>query len=214
MRDATGQTINWDTINTSSTQVVGKFVMPAKAVTISCTMQLIPTYSISVSSPNASVRLSKSSGIRAGEVITVTITPNSGYEFTSISSSPSVSFGGSGTNRTFTMPSSNVRITVNCTLYQWTINVGSLYYEGANYYGVNNLPGAVLGVFGSISPNISDTSIFSQIFTGFAANWIMTGNTTRIIYISEKNKQYSGAFGEEAMFTSSDVGKTYHIQFR
>ena len=212
--DATGNVIAWEKITIGQSQIIGSFIMPAKPVNISCTMNLIPTYSISVNSPNAIVSLSKTSGIQAGEVISVSITPNSGYSFTSISSSPSVSFSGSGTNRTFTMPASNVRITVTCTLYQWTITVGSLYYEGSNYYGVNNVQGSVIKVFGSISPNINDTSIFSQIFTGFAANWIMTGNTTRTVYIKEKNKQYSGVYGEEAMFTSSDVGKTYHIQFR
>ena len=170
LRDATGQTINWDTVNTSSTQVVGKFIMPAKAVSISCTMKLIPTYSISVSSPNASVRLSKSSGIRAGEVITVTITPNSGYNFTSISSSPSVSFGGSGTNRTFTMPSSNVKITVTCVKPSYSVRVSkeSLGSAGQAKWGgavsPNNFWAEFYFVKANVHSNTSELGYNAQLY--------------------------------------------------
>ena len=61
----------------------------------------------------------------------------------SISSSPSVSFGGSGTNRTFTMPSSNVTITVNCTKPSYSVRVSkeSLGSIGQAQWG------------GAVSPN-------------------------------------------------------------
>lgn len=87
------------------------FVMPKSDVTITAGASVIPTYSVSGSASGGGISFSKTSGIRAGEVITVYLSPNSYYVLSSLTSSPSVGFSGSGNTRTFTMPSSNVRVT-------------------------------------------------------------------------------------------------------
>lgn len=87
------------------------FTMPKSDVTINASASLIPTYSVSGNAYGGSISFSKTSGIRAGEVITVYLSPNSYYVLSSLTSSPSVSFSGSGNTRTFTMPNSNVSVT-------------------------------------------------------------------------------------------------------
>ena len=74
-------------------------------------------YSVNVNAvSNGSVSVDKSSSA-AGQTVTITTTPNSGYELESISvkdaSNNTVTLNGEGNTRTFTMPASNV--TVNAT---------------------------------------------------------------------------------------------------
>lgn len=87
------------------------FTMPKSDVTITAGASLIPTYSVSGSASGGGISFSETSGIRAGEVITVYLSPNSSHTLSSLTSSPYVSFSGSGDTRTFTMPSSNVSVT-------------------------------------------------------------------------------------------------------
>lgn len=87
------------------------FTMPKSDVTINASASLIPTYSVSGSASGGGISFSKTSGIRTGETVTVYLSPNSYYILSSLTSSPYVSFSGSGNTRTFTMPSSNVNVT-------------------------------------------------------------------------------------------------------
>ena len=98
------------------------FVMPKSDVTITAGASVIPTYSVSGSASGGGISFSKTSGIRAGETITVYLSPNSYYMLSSLTSSPSVSFSGSGDNRTFVMPSSNVTVTATFVAYYTSIS--------------------------------------------------------------------------------------------
>lgn len=64
---------------------------------------------------NGSVLADKTSNVMSGETVTLTISPSSGYQLSSISavdgSSNPVSLSGTGNTRTFTMPASNVTVT-------------------------------------------------------------------------------------------------------
>lgn len=117
------------------------FVMPKSDVTITAGASVIPTYSVSGSASGGGISFSKTSGIRAGETITVYLSPNSYYVLSSLTSSPSVSFSGSGNTRTFKMPSSNVRVTAAFVQYYASISAtlseseegGGESYSNYNY---------------------------------------------------------------------------------
>lgn len=98
------------------------FIMPKSDVTITAGASVIPTYSVSGSASGGGISFSKTSGIRAGEVITVYLSPNSYYTLSNLTSSPYVNFSGSGNTRTFTMPSSNVTVTATFVAYHASIS--------------------------------------------------------------------------------------------
>lgn len=85
----------------------------AEEKTVTLTGNSKATYSVSVSPTpsNGTVKADKTSGIMAGETVTLTITPSSGYVLSSISANNgAVTLNGSGNTRTFTMPESDVTI--------------------------------------------------------------------------------------------------------
>lgn len=128
----------------------------AEAKTVTLTGNCKATYSVSVSPTpsNGTVTSDKTSGIMAGETVTLTITPSSGYQLSSISavdgSSNPVSLSGTGNSRTFTMPASNVTVTATFVVrtdYVLVTNVSELN-DGdvitiANMKG-NNAEGKIL----------------------------------------------------------------------
>ena len=120
---ASGGTISLTTVTSGSKYT---FKMPAANVTINATFAALPTYSISINASGGSIRASKTSGIYAGEKITLTCTPNAYYQLSSITS-PQVSLSGSGNTRTFTMPSKNV--TINATFVAQYTNMINVDYE-------------------------------------------------------------------------------------
>lgn len=104
------------------------FTMPKSDVTINASASLIPTtYSVSGSASGGSISFSKTSGIRAGETITVYLSPNLYHTLSSLTSSPYVGFSDTGNIRTFTMPNSNVHVTA--TFVQYYISISASLYE-------------------------------------------------------------------------------------
>ena len=164
---ASGGTVNLTTVTSGSKYT---FKMPAANVTVNATFAALPTYSVSINASGGSVRASKTSGIYAGEKITLTCTPNAYYQLSSISSSQ-VSLSGSGNTRTFTMPSKNV--TINATFvaqYTHMINVDYEYVhdnvDEQDYYmgykGTGHLNG-------SLSPDtfsgLTITGLYSRAYS-------------------------------------------------
>ena len=97
------------TTSPSVTVTNNKFTMPASNVTVTVTFEKI-TYTVSkVISPSGggSVVLSRLTA-QVGDEVTVTATPATGYQLKSITTTPSRTV----TNNKFTMPASNVTVTV------------------------------------------------------------------------------------------------------
>lgn len=69
---------------------------------------------------NGTISLSKTTAA-AGETITVTATPASGYSLASISAGSNITLTGDGNARTFTMPASNVTVTATFTQTNYSI---------------------------------------------------------------------------------------------
>lgn len=92
------------------------FSMPAKNIDVTATFSLIPTYSITVD-PNiehGTVTPSKSTGIVEGTSITLTVTPDSGYELASLSvGGTDVTTSVTANKYTFEMPGNNVEVTAS-----------------------------------------------------------------------------------------------------
>lgn len=169
---ASGGTVNLTTVTAGSKYT---FKMPAANVTINASFSALPTYSVSINASGGSVRASKTSGIYAGEKITLTCTPNNYYALSNITS-PQVSLSGSGNTRTFTMPSKNV--TINATFvatYTNMINVDyeKRYYRGDDYNVYAGYKGTAY-LKGSLSPNtfsgLEITGLYSRAYS-FIDSW-------------------------------------------
>ncbi len=100
------------------------FTMPAGNVTISATFSKI-SYTISKNpTENGSFEISEETAT-FGETITITITPNEGYQVNIVTvkkGSQTVSISGSGNTRTFTMPAGNVTVSVTFSKISYTIS--------------------------------------------------------------------------------------------
>lgn len=89
------------------------FLMPAVGVNVTATFKAIPYYGVSINTQgNGTVTANKSEHIRAGEQITLTITPDTGYYAESLSVTDSGNNPVSTKGRTFTMPENNVSVNV------------------------------------------------------------------------------------------------------
>lgn len=97
-------------------------------------------YSITITScTDGTVSASKTSKITAGETITLTVTPNDGYELENITvNNGAVSLSGEGNTRTFTMPAGDVTVDASfkesvmvCTV-SFKVNVNNNYYDMDN----------------------------------------------------------------------------------
>lgn len=209
------------------------FIMPKSDVTITAGASVIPTYSVSGSASGGDISFSKTSGIRAGETVTVYLSPNSYYTLSSLTSSPSVSFSGSGNKRTFKMPSSNVSVTATFVSgYTLMVTVGVMRSNITIY-------GCYEGGYGSISPStltIGGKQVaFSELYCGASNNWkrldihmIMDGkdyppylgvDPIKRLWVGRMDKRlkaqlegkYQYAKFSQDFFTEADVGKTIGV---
>lgn len=217
-----GTTVSYTTVTSGSRFT---FIMPSSNVTVNVNYSLIPTYSISLSASGGSVRANKTSGIRAGETITLTMTPNAYYKYQSLSvktsSGSNVTLNSNnGSTATFTMPASNVSVqatfVANATHY---ITPGS-FFQNVGFAGE-------ILLYGSIEPDIlSNSKIISLTCDGSITYFRVSLNsgdtivnrTVQIIrldtmakiqgvmaYVS--NNTWYGFTESIQLFTSSDVGK-------
>ena len=134
------------------------FVMPSSDVTVNVTYNQSQAYSIRVNSSAGGSVSSSHSSAKWGDIVTLTILPNSGWGLSSITS-PDVSFSGSGNTRTFVMP--NKAVTISASFYEIPPEAGYLkaritigadtdysYDEKNSYKGFESR----YNPFGSMSP--------------------------------------------------------------
>ena len=97
-------------------------ITSSKNGTIIATSYTEPTYTITVQkSSNGSITVTPTSA-KAGTPVTIKINPSSGYELASITTTPEVTIYGTGNERTFNMPFSNITITTTFTVSQEQLN--------------------------------------------------------------------------------------------
>lgn len=175
---ASGGTVNLTTVTAGSKYT---FKMPAANVTVNASFSALPTYSVSINASGGSVRASKTSGIYAGEKITLTCTPNTYYVLSSITS-PQVSLSGSGNTRTFTMPSKNV--TINATFVaNYTHILVTDYHGGTGYVGY------ISGRYGSVSPTNWGGAYIESIISDLDKD---APTKTRVTFVSTPSGYSSG----------------------
>ena len=119
------------TSNTAVTVTNGKFIMPAGNVNVVATFKAATatTYKVTVNAMTNGAVSANTTAAKAGDTITLTVAPASGYELDELSvknatSNAAVTVSGTGNTRTFTMPASNVTIaaTFKAVKYDITIN--------------------------------------------------------------------------------------------
>ena len=94
--------------------VVKNSVKEVTSNTATLTVTAIPTYEITVQTDGHGTASASSTTARAGEQITLTATPNSGYRFAGWTSSDNITFANAGSAQTtFTMPAKDTTITAN-----------------------------------------------------------------------------------------------------
>lgn len=120
--DITGETNATYTIATTTTDmsgtqyhcVVKNSVKEVTSTAATLTVNAIPTYTITVQTDGHGTASASSTTAKAGEQITLTATPNSGYRFAGWTSSDGGSFADASSARTtFTMPANDTTITAN-----------------------------------------------------------------------------------------------------
>ena len=188
----------------------------ADAKTVTLTGNCKASYSVSKSAmTNGDVSIDKTTNVMAGETVTLTITPSSGYVLSSITANGgAVTLYGSDNTRTFTMPAGNVTIAatfmerVDFVLVK---NVNDLY-EGATvvfcnkgeeeeyarvigaYNSGNNWPAVSASVFEENSQlKILTTTPNMQTLTlgdGTAANSWSFYDGTGYVYAASSSSNY------------------------
>lgn len=94
--------------------VVKNSVKEVTSNTATLTVNAIPTYTITVQNDGHGEALATPASAKAGEQITLTATPNSGYRFAGWTSSDNITFANAGSAQTtFTMLDRNVTVTAN-----------------------------------------------------------------------------------------------------
>lgn len=94
--------------------VVTGYGTAAESNAATLTVNAIPTYTITVQNDGHGEALATPASAKAGEQITLTATPNSGYRFAGWTSSDNITFANAGSAQTtFTMPDKAVTITAN-----------------------------------------------------------------------------------------------------
>ena len=104
-----------------------KFTMPAADVTVNETFN--KTYQVTVgNTENGKASVDKSSGLKRNDIVTVTATPNDGYEVDKITYTPK---GGSATDITnslkFTMPAADVTVNVSFRPKTYSVTVSPVF---------------------------------------------------------------------------------------
>ena len=120
--DITGETNATYTIATTTTDmsgtqyhcVVKNSVKEVTSTAATLTVNAIPTYTITVKNDGHGTASATPPSAKAGEKITLTATPNSGYRFAGWTSSDNITFANAGSAQTtFTMLDRNVTVTAN-----------------------------------------------------------------------------------------------------
>lgn len=120
--DITGETNATYTIATTTTDmsgtqyhcVVKNSIGEVTSNAATLTVNAIPTYTITVKNDGHGTASATPPSAKAGEKITLTATPNSGYRFAGWTSSDNITFANAGSAQTtFTMPDRNVTVTAN-----------------------------------------------------------------------------------------------------
>jgi hypothetical protein len=135
VKDATNADITMNGTGTSRT-----FVMPASNVTVSAEFEALPAnvYSVTVNPISLGSVTASPANAGVGTTIILTISPETGYQLKSLTvkdaADTDVTVSGTGTNRTFAMPASNVTISAEfeLSLYSVTANAASHGSVAAN----------------------------------------------------------------------------------
>ena len=189
----TGYQFSSYTTSPNVTITNNQFTMPENDVTITANFTKI-NYTVSkAASPSAGGSVTTSvSTATMGTEVTLTATPATGYQFSSWSSSPSVTIS----NNKFTMPASNVTITANFTKINYTVSKAASPTAGGTV--TVSATSATMGTeitltatantgyqFSSWSSSPSVT-ISNNKFTMPASNVTITANFTKISYAITK----------------------------
>ena len=170
-----------------------QFTMPASAITITANFSLV-SYAVNKgANPAAGGSVSSSANSATmGTVVTLTPTANTGYQFSSWSSSPALSIS----NNQFTMPASDVSITANFSLISYAITTAVSPSGGGSV--TSSVNSATMGTVVTLTPTPATgyqfsgwssspaVTITNNKFTMPASAVTITATFTKITYTISK----------------------------
>ena len=196
----------WD--SSDVTVVSGTFVMPANNVTVTAVYTAIE-YDITVDGDNGTETASLPTATM-GQTITLTASPDPGYEFTGWDSSDVTVVSG-----TFVMPANNVTVTAVYTAIEYDITV-----DGDNGTETASLPTATMGqtitLAASPDPGYEFTGWDSSDVTVVSGTFVMPANnvTVTAVYTAiEYDITVDGDNGTEtASLPTATMGQTITLE--
>jgi len=226
---------SWTVVSGDITITDNKFTMPTNDVTISATF-VAKTYNIRVNATGGTVTPSSTTG-KAGDVITLTATPDAKNTLYSIKGErddnhEEFQISKSGTNYSFTMPTSNVTITAEFKAYQtgpcdddpsmyWIASLSDITDANGRYRlaidnpsgepGVTEFSGTLDGYFHTISGRSS--ALFDKLNGATVKNVTLdnvkiygTGNVGAIANEATNSKIYNCGVLSGSVSGSNAVG--------
>lgn len=159
----TGYTFSGYTTSPSVTITNNQFTMPSSNVTVTANFTKV-NYSITkAASPSAGGTVNVTGSAQYGDQVSISATPATGYQFSSWSTSPSLTISGGK----FTMPAGNVSITAIFTKITYSIT------KGASPSGGGTVTVAASAQYGD-SVNISQTPNSGYYFNGWTTSPALT----------------------------------------
>ena len=192
------------------------FTMPAGNVTVRATFTAIE-YTVSVATmTHGSVTASKTTDVHVGDIITLTATPDDGYQFgayTVTSGEQNITVS----DNTFTMPAGNVTVSASFTAINYTVSVATMTHGSvtaskttANVGEIITLTstpadGYQLGIYTVISGG-QQITVTNNKFTMPAGNVTITATFNAIGYTVSYGTMSNGSV--TASKTTANVGET------
>jgi len=209
----TGYQLTGYTTTPSVTITGNQFVMPSSAVTIRANFAKVNYTITKAASPSAGGTLTVASTAQYNTVVSLSVTPATGYRFTGYTTSPSLTI----TDNKFTMPPSNVSITANFEKITYTITKAASPTAGGTvtvastaqcgdsvsisqtpntgYYfnGWQTSPALTIsgGAFTMPANNVSVTAKYLKRSTATLSKTSMTGGDTITLTISTESSAYT-----------------------
>ena len=110
----------------------GKFTMPAGNVNVVATFKTATasTYKVTVNSITNGAVTANTTAAKAGDTVTLTVNPNSGYELDALTvknaaTNAAITVSGTGNTRTFTMPAANVTVAATFKVVKYGITINT-----------------------------------------------------------------------------------------
>lgn len=188
-------------INVVNRDGIYTFTMPAADVQVSVTFKEIeqpkPDYSVSITTPVNGYVQASANMAKAGITVTVSAQPKAGYEIDAISvraNGNEVSTTATADGCTFTMPESNVNITVTFKATAQPITVNTSRNGSIELSTESAIPGSRVTITGTADAGYEFSGVTIVAFNGTTINAVKAANGQYSFTMPEQSVTVTGVF--------------------